>query len=132
MQWKSLLASVCAAAIVAFAFAPTAGIAAQEKEGTLVGFVADARSGEFIRQANVEVIGTGRTVEPGVDGDFSVGFPPGTDAVRFYFDGFVENRAEQGTVTAGETTQIDAVLQPVGAGESVDVIASSGGDVIEA
>ena len=40
MQWKSLLAAVCAVALAICAFAPTAELAAQEKKGTLTGFVA--------------------------------------------------------------------------------------------
>jgi hypothetical protein len=129
MQRKSLYAAVAAIAVLVSALAP-AGLAAQEAKGTLTGFVADVRSGEFVRHAGVEVVGAGKTVYTGVEGDYTVELPPGTYVVRFFFDGFIEKKEEFVTITAGETTQIDAVLTPVGYGESVDIIAGAGDDVI--
>ena len=129
MQRKSLYAAVAAIAVLVSALAP-AGLAAQEAKGTLTGFVADVRSGDFVRHAGVEVVGAGKTVYTGVDGDYTVELPPGTYVVRFFFDGFIEKKEEFVTVTAGEATQVDAVLTPVGYGESVDVVAGAGDDVI--
>lgn len=126
------VALVCALAITAPLYAPRLVRAQSAGAGTLTGFVGDARSGDLIRQAGVEIVGADKTLLTGVDGDYSVDLPAGTYRVRFFFEGYVERIEENVTVTAGATTQVDAVLVPVGYGESVDVIAGPGGDIVGA
>lgn len=127
MLFVRLLSIVCIIAL-------TTGtvVLAQSGNGTLTGFIGDARSGNLIPQAGIEIVGTGKTVRTGVDGDYSVDLPAGSYSIRFFLDGFIEQTQQNVTITAGETTQVDAVLTPVGYGESVDVIATSGGDVVAA
>ncbi len=127
MLFVRLLATVCIVAL-------TTGtvVLAQSGKGTLTGFIGDARSGNLIPQAGIEIVGIGKIVRTGVDGDYSVDLPAGSYTIRFFLDGFIEQTQQNVTITSGETTQVDAVLTPVGYGESVDVIATSGGDVVAA
>ena len=102
---------------------------AQDAKGTLTGFIGDARSGDFIRGASVEIVGTSTTVTTGVDGDFNVELPAGTYSVRFTFDGYTSQTREGIEIVAGDTIQLDAVLSPVGYGEQVTIVAGAGGDI---
>lgn len=108
----------------------TTSALAQDAKGTLIGFIGDARSGDLIRGASVEIVGTGKVVKTGPDGDFSVELPAGTYSVRFTFDGFTSQTREAIEVVAGDTVQIDAVLSPVGYGEEVTIVAGAGGDIV--
>lgn len=131
MFLKRLFAAVCVFATCCFAVAPVVGFAAaQGANGTLTGFIGDARSGDLIRNAGVEIVEAGKTVFTGVDGDYSIDLPAGEYTVRFFFEGYIEQKQTSVTVTAGETTQIDAVLFPVGYGEVVDVVAGPNTDVV--
>ncbi|HQR39349.1 MAG TPA: TonB-dependent receptor [Blastocatellia bacterium] len=105
---------------------------AQQAQGKLVGSVGDVRSGELIRQAEIQIAGVSKKVMTGVDGDYSVELPAGTYDIVVSFHGYISQSFEKVEITAGETTQIDAVLTPVGYGEVVDVVAGAGGDVVAA
>lgn len=119
---RRAVAALCVVAAFAFAI-PIAGLA-QDKKGTVSGLVYDARSGDVLRKAGIEIVGQGQTLYTGVDGDYTIELPPGTYSFRFFFDTFIEQTAEV-TVVSGEVVDQSIVLSPVGYGEQVDVIAGA-------
>ncbi|MBK6314763.1 MAG: carboxypeptidase regulatory-like domain-containing protein [Blastocatellia bacterium] len=85
---------------------------AQDAKGTLTGFIGDARSGDFIRGASVEIVG----VQDRHDGSrrrLQRRLPAGTYSVRFTFDGYTSQTREGIEIVAGDTIQLDAVLSPL-------------------
>lgn len=111
---------------------PIDGQSQSDATGKVAGAVYDARSGDVIKKAGIELVGAGQTLYTGVDGDFTVDLKPGAHTLRFFLEGYSEQTAEV-TVVAGETIEQNVVLVPVGYGESIDVIAgASSSDVIAA
>lgn len=117
-------------AVILPALLPWAHAHAQSGKGTLTGYIGDVRSGDLIRGARVEVVGSSTEVSTGPDGDYSVDLPAGTYSIRFHFDGFVDQTRDGVEVAPGDTVQVDVVLSPIGYGEQVTVVAGSGDDVV--
>lgn len=97
-------------------------------QGKISGLVLNVTSGAPLLKAGVEVVGQGTKVETGIDGDYIISLPPGIYTLRVYREGFVEQTIEKVEVKAGSTTELNAVLQAVGAGESVTVSAGASND----
>ncbi len=97
-------------------------------QGKISGLVLNVTTGDPLLKAGVEVVGRGMKVETGIDGDYTLSLPPGTYTLRVYREGFVEQTIEKVEVKAGATTELNAVLQAVGAGESVTVSAGASND----
>jgi outer membrane receptor protein involved in Fe transport len=127
---RRVLTALCAAVLLA-AGVPLRGLA-QSGTGKVVGVVYDSQGGDVLRKATIEVVGVdGRTVATGVDGDYTLELPAGTYTVKYSFENFTPQAAEI-VVVAGRTAEHNVVLVPVGAGESVDVVAGSDSDTITA
>jgi hypothetical protein len=109
---KRLVAALCALMAVSWTV-PARALGAQEKAGTLTGVVYEAKGGNALTSAGVEVVGTGKTVRTGVDGDYSIELTPGTYQVRFFFDNF-NDQTEDVTIAAGETLEKSVALTPLG------------------
>ncbi len=103
------------------------------KNGKITGVVYNVATGDPLTQATIEIAGeaagSGAPVKTGVDGEYSISLAPGTYSVRFHRDGFLEQTIDQVVVTPGATNELNAVLSPVGYGESVTVTADSSNDV---
>lgn len=100
----------------------------KNQSGKVSGLVLNVTSGDPLIRAGVEIIGKGIKTETGADGDYTVTLPPGTYSIRVFREGFVEQTVEKVEIKAGEMTELNAVLQPVGAGEQVTVSAGASND----
>ena len=114
---RRFIAVIC---ILAASFTiPTTGLArqtAQAKAGKIEGTVYNVASGDPLLKARVEVVGKTVSAETGVDGAYSISIEPGTYAVRFVRDGFIEQTIDDVTVQPGAPKELTAVLSPVGYG----------------
>jgi outer membrane receptor protein involved in Fe transport len=116
---------------ILYLFTPASVLSNQSQKsqtGKISGLVLNVTSGDPLIKAGVEVIGQGIRTETGTDGDYTITLPPGTYSVKVSREGFVERTVEKVGVKAGETTELNAVLQPVGAGEQVTVTAGASND----
>ncbi|MEW6209697.1 MAG: outer membrane beta-barrel protein [Acidobacteriota bacterium] len=112
-------------------FAPISVLSNQTQKnqsGKISGLVLNVTSGDPLIKAGVEAIGQGVKAETGADGDYTLSLPPGTYSIRVFREGFVEQTIEKVEVKSGATTELNAVLQPVGAGEQVTVTAGASND----
>lgn len=100
------------------------------KTGKIEGLVLSVTTGDPLIKASVEIVEQGITVQSGIDGAFSVTLPPGAYSVRFVRSGFVGQTLENVEVKAGELTELNAVLQPEGAGEQVTITAGASNGAI--
>ncbi len=90
--------------------------------GTVTGVVLDAKSGDPIIDAGVEVVGKGRTTRTDLDGRYTLKLPPGTYEVRVFAAEYQGARLERVTIQANAVTRGDATLNPLGAQAGVDVV----------
>jgi outer membrane receptor protein involved in Fe transport len=89
--------------------------------GTVAGQVIDAKTGDPLIDAGVEIVGAGRTVRTDLDGRFSVKVPAGTYAVRFFAPAYQSSRIERVVVEPGKVATADVPLKPEGS-EAVQVV----------
>ncbi|HEX5732578.1 MAG TPA: outer membrane beta-barrel protein [Blastocatellia bacterium] len=130
LNFRRFVAVICM--LAASSIIPATGLArqtAQAKAGKIEGAVYNVASGEPLLKARVEVVGKTVSAETGVDGAYSISIEPGTYAVRFVRDGFIEQTIDDVTVQPGALKELNAVLSPVGHGESVMVTASNSDQV---
>ncbi|MCI0487191.1 MAG: outer membrane beta-barrel protein [Blastocatellia bacterium] len=125
--FRSFISILCISSFV-FCLYPNA-LAGQQngRSGKIQGGVYNVASGDLLVKAGVEVVGTGLTTETGVDGTYSLNLEPGTYTVRFFKQGFKDQTIENVTVAAGQATDLDTTISPVGyeLGESVEVKAEN-------
>ncbi|MCH8557991.1 MAG: TonB-dependent receptor [Balneolia bacterium] len=96
----------------------------ENRTGTLNGYVSEAATGEVIWGVNAVLNGTTLGASTNSSGFYSISrIPPGEYTVVFSFLGFREYRAEV-TISAGETTRLDAELIETGL-EMDDVLVTS-------
>lgn len=98
--------------------------------GKLVGRVYNVASGEPLTKAGVEIAGKDGTIYTGLGGEFSIHLDAGNYAVRIFHDGFLEQTVSNVEIVAGSTRELNAVLSPVGYGETITINAQSGSDVV--
>lgn len=80
--------------------------------GTISGRVSDAEGGEILRGATVQVLDTKKGAYSDVKGTYSIkGVPAGKYSLKFNFIGFTSKTVSDVEVKAGETTQLNVVLQ---------------------
>jgi len=105
--------------------APAAAAAAST--GTITGIVVDASNQEPIIEAGVEVVGLGKKIRTGIDGDFTIKLPPGTYQLRVFAPLYNGERLQNVVVEVGQTTKVNAKLKPQGeaAVETVEVVAAA-------
>lgn len=137
---KRFTAAVCALLLATgVLFAPAAqGLTrpnqqsqTNQKTGKVTGFVQNLANSSPLIKATVEVVGKSLSVETGVDGLYTLTLEPGTYDLKVSRDGFVAQKLDGVTVTAGETLELDVVLQAVGAGESVDINAGNASEIAD-
>jgi hypothetical protein len=121
MFGRKILAVACVLASILWSFGPAA--AHQERKGTVSGYVYDVKTGDVVRQVNVEVVGGDVTAQTGVDGDYLVELAPGTYSLRFFKDGYLDYTVESVVVEAGALVDQGAAITPVGFGEEITVTA---------
>ncbi len=88
--------------------------------GSIAGKVVDAQSGETIIGANVIITGTSQGDATDIDGTYSIeGLNPGIYSVTISYVSYTKKTVTGVEVNAGETTRLNATLQPetVGMGE---------------
>lgn len=130
LNFRRFVAVICI--LVASSIVPATGLArqtAQAKAGKIEGTVYNVASGDPLLKARVEVVGKTVSAETGVDGAYSISIEPGTYAVRFVRDGFIEQTIDDVTVQPGAPKELNAVLSPVGYGESITVTAGNSDQV---
>src|SRR5688572_4409855 len=130
LNFRRFVAVICI--LVASSIVPATGLArqtAQAKAGKIEGTVYNVASGEPLLKARVEVVGKTVSAETGVDGAYSISIEPGTYSVRFFRDGFIEQTIDDVIVQPGAPKELNAVLSPVGYGESVTVTAGNSDQV---
>lgn len=80
--------------------------------GSISGKVSDAEGGEILRGATVQVVDTKKGAYTDVKGTYSIkGLPVGKYSLKFNFIGFTSKTVQDVEVKAGETTQLNIVLQ---------------------
>jgi hypothetical protein len=127
---RRFVAVICI--LAASSIGPITGLAqqtSQSKAGKIEGTVYNVASGDPLLKARIEVVGKAISTETGIDGAYSIGIEPGTYSVRFLRDGFIEQTVEDVIVQPGEPKELNAVLSPVGYGESVTVTAGNSDQV---
>lgn len=84
------------------------------------GVVRDAETHETLIEAPVIVVGRGRRVLTDYDGRFAIDLPPGTYALRSYYDLYQPTRIDDVVVTRGECTEVVLELgSEASAGEEI-------------
>jgi len=124
----ALVACIVSLALVGPTFAqanPPAAAAADV--GTVTGIVTDASNGEPIIEAGVEVVGQGKKIRTGIDGDFSVKLAPGNYQLRVFAPLYDGARLQNVVVEANKVTKVTATLKAQGeaAMETVEVVAAA-------
>lgn len=130
LKLRRFITVICIFAL-ASGFAPATGLArqgAQTKTGKLEGIIYNIQSGDPLVKAGIEITGQNRAAESGVGGAYSISLDPGAYTVRFFREGFIEQSIANVVIIAGQTVELNAVLSPVGYGESVTVTAQSSND----
>ena len=79
--------------------------------GTVIGVVSDEFNAMTLPTANVSVNGLEVTATSDMDGRYRLQLPAGTYDLVFSFPGYADRVVEGVVVTAGETTNLDIVLQ---------------------
>jgi TonB-dependent receptor len=110
-----------------------AGVSAQEAApptamGTVTGLVLDAKSGDPIIDAGVEVVGKGRTVRTDLDGRYTLKLPVGTYDLRVFAPEYQGARLEKLNILPNGVSRGDASLNPLSAQagvETVEVVAQA-------
>jgi hypothetical protein len=126
LKLRRTVAVICM--LVASTIGPGAGLAqqtSQSKAGKIEGTVYNVASGDPLLKTRVEVVGKTVSAETGIDGTYSITTEPGTYSVRFVRDGFIEQTVDDIIVQPGASKELNAVLSPVGYGESVTVNAGN-------
>jgi hypothetical protein len=100
---------------------------ADATRGILRGTVRDAKSGDAIIEAGVEVVETGQKTRTDIDGNYTLSLAPGTYHLRVFAPLYQGARLENVVVHAGQTARADARLAPEGesAVEVVEVVAQA-------
>jgi TonB-linked SusC/RagA family outer membrane protein len=107
--------------LVAATWAP---VALAQQSGTIAGRVTDARSGQPIAGAAIQVEGTALATAAGDDGRFRIGnVPPGRQTITARRIGYAAGR-QTATVAAGAQATADFALQP--AALSLDAVVVTG------
>ncbi len=84
-----------------------------QEVGTVQGQVIDGSTGEILRSATAQVVGTTRGAYSDVKGTYTIKkVPVGTHSVRFSYTGYTAQIIEGVVVKAGETTKLNITLQP--------------------
>jgi len=78
--------------------------------GRIEGTVVDAKTGEALIEAQVTVLGTKKKVLTDIDGNFSVGLPPGVYEIRVWAQLRTARRISKIEVEHGKATRIDVAL----------------------
>jgi iron complex outermembrane recepter protein len=97
------------------------GAFAQSNSGTITGRVLNSATGTFLRNAQVELVGTGRTTLTGPGGNFSLAdVPAGEARIAVSYTGL--DRAEQVvTLTPGGTANVDINMTSAIYGDRVEL-----------
>lgn len=107
-RYKFLCSALLLVAFVVFAVPEVAA-----QNGSIVGTIMDASTGESLVGANILVEGEGFGTTTDQNGDYSIdGIDPGTYAIRVSFVGYETAVEENVEVEVGETTTVDLQLNP--------------------
>jgi TonB-dependent receptor len=94
-------------------------------KGAIAGLVSDDKTGEGVFDAQIAVVGRKEVVTADVDGRFRLELPPGTYALRVYYELYSARRVQNVTVTAGGLARVDVSLAAdEGAVETVEIEAA--------
>jgi hypothetical protein len=103
--------------------------AARTSTGKIEGTVYNFANSAPLVKATIEIVGKEIKVQTGVDGFYSISVEPGTYSVRFSIEKFNEQTIDDVIVEAGKSKEQNAVLSPVGFGETMTVTAGNSDDI---
>lgn len=106
----------------ASAYAQDGAAPAPDAVGSVTGVVLDAKSGEPIIDAGVELIGKSRTTRTDLDGRYTFKLPPGDYQVRIFAAEYQGARLEKVTIRPNQVTRGDAALNPLTGQAGVEVV----------